>query len=150
MIITLCLGVTSYLHHMDINKLKLGAYEKANIRMEEPVSTLDEKGRKIEIISPFVSDDNSALKVLEGIVDSSLIPSRVTLSRIEFERGKIVFIEGEARIAPDILAFKSDLISLGHFADIQMKQETSELYRKPLYRFTFECPLSNKRTGKET
>jgi len=149
-IITLCLGVASYLHHMDINKLRLGAYEKANVRMEEPVSTLDEKGRKIEIISPFVSDDNSALKVLEGIVDSSLIPSRVTLSRIEFERGKIVFIEGEARIAPDILAFKSDLISLGHFADIQMKQETSELYRKPLYRFTFECPLSNKRTGEKT
>jgi Tfp pilus assembly PilM family ATPase len=149
MIVTLCLGVVSYLHYKDINRMRLVAYQEVNKSMGGPVSSLDEKKRKIKIIRPFVSDHNSALKVLKGIVYSPLIPARVTLSTIEFNRGKNVFIEGEAKTAPDILAFKSDLISSGHFADIQMKQESSQLFNKPLYTFTFECPLSLKNAGEE-
>ncbi|HPK01012.1 MAG TPA: pilus assembly protein PilM [Candidatus Sumerlaeota bacterium] len=148
--ITLVLGVLSLFHLREIQARELKDYQDANRQLRPAVNELEEKRTKLGIIQGFLNPRNSALNVLLTINRTPGIASRVRLTRVVFEKGETVTIEGTAKTVPDITTFAGDLRQSGQFASVTIpRQEPRELRNlgETVWNFSIEAPLLSDAGG---
>lgn len=144
LLVTLGLSAACYLRHNDIQSRRWHVYQEMIDEMRPRVSELKEMQVKLGIIKNFINDKNSALAILDSITRPSMIPSRVSLNSIEYEKGDTVHIEGMAKNIPDINSYVGVLSGSGHFTELVTSQANDNIYGQKVYRFDLECPLDTE------
>lgn len=139
------LGAASYLALQDNRDHLAAAYKDANEQMRPQVKDLREKDKKLTILAAFLDDPSGALPVLNHICGYAGIPGRVSITSVEFEKGKTVKVMGLAAANEDVNSFYDDLKAASLFENVVMRdRKVSEKLgkgRPKVYEFTFDCVI---------
>lgn len=148
-IFLIMLGVAGYafMQYQEIRAREVEDYRDIIGQMRPRVENLQEMKAKLEIIRGFTENRTTALKVLNDIVGAPTVPSRVSLTRIEYnERG--VVLEGYAKATPDLSNFIASLEATGDFSRVERSQEDpQDLFGQPVRVFRLDLTLSGPEAG---
>ncbi len=159
-ILTLILLLVGYLYidnQFAIKDEKLQLYTQQNKQMKSEVEDLLNKDKRLKIIKAFTQDEQGALKILEILSSSKMIPNDVTLSNFEYKKGDYVKLKGYARSIPAINNFRNELLSTNFFekvedeagsqAEVTLPNRDKKVYE---YALTSTFRQNTKTTGKKT
>jgi type IV pilus assembly protein PilM len=114
-----------------------------DLMMKKPkTEKLAEMQKQLESIRKMVSQTDVSVETLNGLSSCELIPGRVALEKVVYERNKVLTLTAVSMSMEDAVNFRFEVEKLGYFSLVEIENaNTDKMENQQVVRFNVVCKV---------